>query len=175
MIKQLMAGPADVIHDLVAPLFLKRFAHSRGDIVEHFVPSHAFPFAFAAFADAFQRIANALRIGHLIERRRTFGAVSAAAAGMFRIAFEAANAIGVLLDKAQQAAGRFAIETDRRNDPAMLFDFARPLRGVVLDPVVPFFHGRITGQTAARGFQAQRIGIERLSLSLMFHSLSTQR
>jgi hypothetical protein len=174
MIKQLMPRPADVVHDLVASLFLKRFAHSRGDIVEYFVPSRAFPFSLAASADAFQRIANSLGIANLIEGRRSFGAISTSAAGMFRIAFEAPNTMRVLLDKTQQSARRFAIETDRRNDLAMLLDLARPLGGIVLDPVVPFFHGRITCQTTARGFQAQRIGIERLP-SLMFHSLSTQR
>src|SRR6185436_16816519 len=162
MIKQLMAGPADMIHDLVAPFFLQRFAHARSDVVEYFVPGRAFPFAFAALANAFQRIANPFGVGYLIEGRRSFGAVSAAAAGMLGIPFETANAMSVLFDKTQQSARRLAIETDRRNDLAMLLDFARPLRGIVFDPIVPFLHGRISCQTAARGFQAQRIGIERL-------------
>src|SRR6266550_1480712 len=139
-----MPRPANVIHNLVAPLFLERFAHPRGDVVEHFVPSDAFPLPFTAFADALQRIANSLGIANLIERRRAFGAISTSAAGMFRIAFEAPNAMGVLFDKSQQTACRLAVKANRWNDTAMLFDFARPLAGIVLDPIVPFFHRRIT-------------------------------
>jgi hypothetical protein len=71
---------------------------------------------------------------------------------MFRIALEAANLVGVFLDDADQSASRFAIETNRRNDLAALLDFTRPLRGVVLHPVIPFFHGWIVGEAAAGGF-----------------------
>ena len=80
------------------------------------------------------------------------------------VAFELADLQRVFFDVGQQSAGRFAIEASSRNQEIMLLDFARPLCGIVLDPVVPFFYGRITCQTAARGFQAQRIGIKWLSV-----------
>ncbi len=127
VIEQLMSRPADVIHDLIAAIFLERFAYARRNVVEHFIPSNALPFAFAAFADAFERIANAFRVGDLIERRRPLGAVAASAAGMLRIALEAADSVGVFLDDRHQAAAGFAVKTNRRNDPAMLLYFPRPL------------------------------------------------
>src|SRR6185369_13243222 len=40
MIEQLMAWPANVIHDLVATILLQRLAHTAGDFIEHFVPTH---------------------------------------------------------------------------------------------------------------------------------------
>ncbi len=157
MVEQLMAGAADVVHDFVAPLFLQRLTHAAGDVVEHFVPTDPLPLAFAALADALQRITNAFGIANLVERRRPLGAVAAAAAGMLGIALEAANLVRVFFDHRNQAAGRFAIETNGWNDPAVLLDFARPLRRVVLDPVVPLFHRRIVDQTMR--FQFQCIGI----------------
>src|SRR5688572_23371660 len=68
VVEKLMAGPPDVVHDLVAPLFLQRFAHSAGDVVEHFVPANLLPCPLASFAYAFQRITNTLWIRHLVER-----------------------------------------------------------------------------------------------------------
>ncbi len=76
----IFTGPPDVIHDLVATIFDDRFANSRGDVVERFVPGGAFPFSFAAFAGALERIKNAIGIVNLIERCRTFGAVASARA-----------------------------------------------------------------------------------------------
>src|SRR3970040_1104946 len=99
-----MAGPADVIHDLVAPFFLKRFAHPRRDIVEHFVPTDTLPFTLTSFADALQGITYAIGIGDLVERRRSLGAIAATTAGMLRIALEAADTVGVLLDEREQTA-----------------------------------------------------------------------
>ena len=159
MIEQLVTRPADVIHALVAALFLKRLAHPRCDVIENHIPSDALPLPFAALTRAPQRIANALRIVDLVQRRRPLGAVAPAAAGMLRITFEAANPVGVLLDESQEAACRFAVETDRRNDPAVFLNFSRPLRGVVLDPVVPFFHRRIAGEAA--WVELRGSGIER--------------
>src|SRR5439155_10953345 len=80
--------PPDVIHDLVAAIFYDGFAYARSDRVEHFVPTDTFPFTFAAFASALQRIKNAIRIGNLIECSRTLRAIASAAARVLRIAFE---------------------------------------------------------------------------------------
>src|SRR5215204_2777119 len=120
VIEQLVAGAADMIHDLIAPLFQQRLAHTPGNVLQHFIPTDALPFPFAALADALQWVANALGVGHLIKCRRTFGAIAATAAGMFGIALEAANLVGVFLDHSDQPAGGFAVKTDRRNDPTML-------------------------------------------------------
>ena len=111
------------------------------------------------FADALRGITNALGIGDLIQRRRAFGAVAAAAAGMFGIAFEAADAHRILVDESEQAASGFAVEANRRNNLAMFLDFARPRCGIVFDPVVPLFHGRIAVLTAlsASSRKAHRI------------------
>ena len=73
--RELMTRPADVIHDLVAPFFLKRFTHARRDVVDYFVPGRTFPFAFAALA-MLKRIAKSFGVGYLIEGRRSFGAIS---------------------------------------------------------------------------------------------------
>jgi len=162
MIKKLMTGTSDVVHDLVAPLFLKSFAHSPGDIVDNFVPADALPLAFTSLTDALERITNALGIGHLIQSGRSLGAVAPATAGMLGVAFEAPDAVGIFFDKADQAAGRLTVETNSRDDLAVLFDLARPLCRVVLDPIVPFFHGRITREPGSR-LQTLRIGIERFS------------
>src|SRR5262245_30771376 len=148
MIEQLMPRPPDVVHDLVAPLFLDRLAHARADIVEHLIPADALPLPLPSFTGSSQRITNPFRIGDLVERRRSLGAVSAAASGMFRIAFETPDQVSFFFNETEQTAGRLAVETNRRNDPAMLLDFARPLRGVVLDPIVPFFYRWIARQTA---------------------------
>ena len=119
-----MARPPDVIHDLVAPVFLKRFAHPCRDVVENFVPAHTFPFSFAPLSHPLQGITNALGIGYLIKCRRTFGAVASAAAGMFGIAFESADAQRFLIDETQQTAGRLAVKTDRRNNLITFLDFS---------------------------------------------------
>src|SRR6185369_5445691 len=159
MIEQFVARPADVIHDFVAPILLERFAHAAGDIIENFVPGSPLPLAFAALTDAFQWITDTLGIGHLVERCRTFGAVAPATAGVLGIAFEAPNCIGLFFDDGNEPAGRFTIEADRRNDPAMFLDLARPLGGIVFDPVLPFFDRRISRESVR--FKSKRIGIQR--------------
>src|SRR5678816_4116929 len=126
-----MAWPANVIHDFIPTLFCERFTHAARNVIQNFIPGNTFPLSLAAFADSFERVTNTLGIIDLIEGRRPLSAVAPAAAGMFRIALEAANCIGILFNDGNQAACRFAIETDCRNDPALLFDFARPLRGII--------------------------------------------
>src|SRR5688572_1213309 len=66
VVEKLVAGAPHVIHDLIAAIFLERFAHAPGDIVEHFIPTDPFPLSFTSFADALERIKNPLGIGHLI-------------------------------------------------------------------------------------------------------------
>src|ERR1043166_2934012 len=73
--KSILAGSADVIHDFASAIFNNRFANSPGEIVKHRIPTDPFPLSFAAFSGALQWIENPIRIGDLIERGRTFGAI----------------------------------------------------------------------------------------------------
>jgi hypothetical protein len=66
----------DVIHDFIPTILDDRFPNPGRNIIKRRVPGGAFPFAFAAFAGALERIKNAIGIVDLIERRRTFGAVA---------------------------------------------------------------------------------------------------
>src|SRR5215510_6089226 len=161
MIKQLVARTSDMIHDLVAPILFQRFADPCGDVVENFVPAHALPFSLAALPNPLQRIANALRIGYLVQGRGPFRAVASTAAGMFGIAFEAPDAHRFLVDEADKTARRLAVKTDGRNDLIMLLDFSGPMRGIVFDPIIPLFHGWIAHQPAG-SFESQSRWMKRL-------------
>ena len=94
----IFTGAANVIHDLVAPVFNDRFANARGDIVKRRVPGSLFPFSCAAFTGALEWKQNAIGIVNLVERRRAFGAVSAARTRVFRIAFKLLDLAGDLVD-----------------------------------------------------------------------------
>src|SRR5437016_2824256 len=109
MIEQLMARPADVIHDLVASIFFQRFAYTCRDVVENFIPAHSFPFSFSPLSHPLQGITNALGIGYLIERRRSLCAIASSAAGVLRVAFESADAKRFLVDETEAAARRFTV------------------------------------------------------------------
>src|SRR5262245_4253010 len=130
-----------MIHDLIAPILFQHLAYSCRDVVENFVPPHSFPFSLSPLSHPLQRIANALRIGYLIQGRRPFRAVASTAAGMFGIAFEAPDAQRFLVDETDKTARRLAVKTDRRNDLIMLLDFSWPMRGIVFDPIIPLLHG----------------------------------
>src|SRR5262249_57526249 len=67
-IDQLVARAAEVIHDLLRPALDERLPDAPRDIVEHLVPGDALPIAATALALAPQRIADALRVVHLIHR-----------------------------------------------------------------------------------------------------------
>src|SRR6185437_7190851 len=88
VVDQFMTRPPNVVHDLIFTAFRERFADATTQIIEHFVPGRALPFAFAALACATERVENAFRIIYLVDRRRAFGAVAAAAAGMRWIALK---------------------------------------------------------------------------------------
>src|SRR5215510_9125672 len=161
VIKQLVARTADMIHDLIASILFQRFAYSCRNIVENFVPAHPLPFSLSPLSDSLQRITNALRIGYLVQGRRPLRAVASTAAGMFGIAFEAPDAQRFLVDETEKTARRLAVKTDRRNNLIMLLDFSWPMRGIVFDPIIPLFHGRIARQPAG-SFQSQSRWMKRL-------------
>src|ERR1044071_9635967 len=83
--KAIFAWPANVIHDLVPPVFHDSVANTRSDRIEHFIPRSAFPFPLATSSSAFEWEENPIGIGYLIECRRTFGAIAPTRSGMLRI------------------------------------------------------------------------------------------
>ena len=101
--KAVLTGAADVIHDLVPPVFHDSIANARGDRVECFIPRGAFPFALAASSSAFEWEENAIRVGYLIERRRTLGAIAPARAGMLWITLKLLYVAGNLVDIREQS------------------------------------------------------------------------
>src|SRR5262249_17525518 len=135
---------------------------SSRDVVEDFVPAHAFPLAAAARSLATHRVENPLRILYLIERRRTFRAVTPTAARMHRIAFELLDAQRVLVDVGEQPARRFAVETNRRDQLVAPRNLSRPRDRIELLPVVPAPDRRIGGQTALARRQISRDRMQRL-------------
>src|SRR5205814_2265083 len=66
-----LARPADVVHDLVAPALDDRLPHPARDLVEDVVPGDLLPLALASLADAAHGHEDALRIADLVERGRT--------------------------------------------------------------------------------------------------------
>src|SRR5579872_540390 len=108
-----LARTADVIHDLVLAFFDDRTPDARCNVVECLVPSDLHPFAFAAFAGAFERERNAIDVFDLIERRRALRAISSAGARMFGVTFELANLARVFVDIREQSARGLTIEARR--------------------------------------------------------------
>src|SRR3982750_1438936 len=96
--ESIFAWAADVIHDLLSPLFDVGFSDSAGDVIKRLVPTHLFPTPPAATSCALQWMKNAIGVMNLIQRRRSFGAVASARTRMFGIAFELLNLTGSFVD-----------------------------------------------------------------------------
>ncbi len=90
---------ADLDSDFFGVAFVDGFAHARGHFVVRLVPSDALPLAFAACADAFERVQHALGIGVDRGAGLTFGAQAFAVVRVFWIAADfdqfAVNHIGL--------------------------------------------------------------------------------
>ena len=136
-----LAGPPDVVHQLVAPSFLDRLADAPADVGERLVPRDALPLAFAALAGAPQRIEDAIRILELVRSDDPLRAGAPAAARMHRVAFDLADVHLLLVDVGEDAARRLAVEADGGNDPVVPPVLLRPARRLEVDVVVPL--GRI--------------------------------
>src|SRR6185436_6252067 len=158
------AGATNVIHDLLTTVFDDGFANACGDRVECFVPSGLLPLAGASFAGAFEWMKNAIGIGYLVERRRTFGAVATARTGVFGVTFKLLNLAGDLVDVSKQAAGRLAIEAGSGDERVVPFDTFGPRARIEFCPIVPTFLRRKSGQMNAAGAL-----IEGLALFLVRH------
>src|SRR5579885_1792278 len=144
----IVAGPSNVIHDLVAPILDDGRANFGRERIQHLVPAHALPFALATLASTLEGIENTFGIVNLIQRGRPFGAVAPPAAGMVGIALETAHAPALLVDIGQQPAGGLAVEADCRNDRIVFLQLARPSLRVVLYPIIPAFGRRARCQVA---------------------------
>ena len=76
--ESVLTRAADVVHDLVVPVFLQRLADAGGNVVERLVPRHPLPLPFSTAAGALERMENPVGIRDLVERGRALGAVAAA-------------------------------------------------------------------------------------------------
>ena len=132
-----LARPADVIHQLVAPSLHDRLADPAADVGERLVPRHPLPLAFAALAGAPQRIKDAIGILELVRSDDPLRARAPAAARMHRVAFDLADVHLLLVDVGEDAARRLAVEADGRNDPVVAPILLRPARRLEVDVVVP--------------------------------------
>ena len=82
------AWTADVIHHLAATVFENGLADAAPDIFQDLIPGDAGPFTTTPFADAFERIQDAVRVFDLVRRDHTLRARPAAAARMVRVALD---------------------------------------------------------------------------------------
>src|SRR5262245_20119937 len=152
----LVAGPADVVDDLVAPAFLQRAADARGDQLQRLVPADLLPLPLAALADAPQRVQDAVGVVDLIERRRPLGAQPAATGRVDRVALELADGLRFLVHVGDESARRLAVEAGRWHQLVVSFDTpAGPAAGLDFDPVVPLVRRRRVGD--GRGGVALRL------------------
>ena len=169
--ESIFARPPNVIHDLVATIFDNRLANPRRNIIKRLVPTDAFPFSFAPFASALQRVKNAIWIVDLIQRRRAFGAVAPARSWILRIPFEFLNLVRVFVDVSKQSTRRLAVETSRRHKLITPLLTPRPRLRIQLRPITPAFFRR-----KRREMDTRRAGIEGFVVSLIgSHSPSHAR
>ena len=96
------------------PALLERLADAGADLVQDLVPAHALPLPGAARARALERVQDALGVVDLVDGRRPLGAVAAARGRVERVPLELPHAHRVAVDEGEQAAGRLAVEADRR-------------------------------------------------------------
>jgi len=132
------AGPPDVIHQLVTAFFHDGASNAPADVRERLVPGDALPLAVAAGALALERIENPIGILELVGRDDALGARAAAAARVYRVAFDLADLERLLVDIREDAARRLTVEADARNDPVLPTLFLRPALRLEVLVVVPF-------------------------------------
>src|SRR5260370_36706544 len=77
-----------MIHLLVATPLDNSCANFAGECFQYLVPRGTLPFSFTAFACAFQRVEDALRVITLVDSSRSLGAVAPPAARVIGIAPE---------------------------------------------------------------------------------------
>src|SRR5689334_22404468 len=131
------AGTSDVIHDFMPAVLDDGVANAFGEGVEGFIPRGAFPFSFAAFAGAFERVEDAIGIGYLVESRWSFGAIPSSRTRMLRIPLKLLHLAGDLVDISEEPTRRLAVEARGRHERIMSLDPSRPRPGIELRPIRP--------------------------------------
>ena len=101
----ILAWAAHVIHHLIVAAFLQCAADTAGDVRERLLPRNPHPSSFAPFSSPLQGVENPVRIRHLVQRRRTFGAVPAPRPRMLGVALEFADQAGFFIDVREQPTG----------------------------------------------------------------------
>ena len=144
-----LAGPANVVHDLVVPALADSQVHPAADLRKGLIPCDPLPLTGAASALAAHRMKDPFRVVHLIDRGRALGTVAAPRARVGRVALEAPDITGVLVHVCQEAASRLAVETGGGNQTKTILLALRPRLGVVFLPVVPQLGRREIGELAA--------------------------
>jgi hypothetical protein len=133
-----------MVHDAVAA-FLAAGAHFGSDLRQGFIPGDALPLAFAAFADAFQRVEDAFGVVDLVVGGGAFGAVAATAAGVHWVPLELFNFERFFVDVGEQAAAAFAVEAGGGNEHVAPRHALWPRFAIPFDPVIPVGSGRVVG------------------------------
>ena len=105
-----LTWPADVVHNLVPPVFDDGIAYAPSQFIQHFVPTYLGPFSFTAFSSAFERVKYAIGILDLIKRCGTFRAIAPARSGMLGVTFKLLYLASSLVDIGQESARRLAVE-----------------------------------------------------------------
>src|SRR5271157_432289 len=123
---EVISGPTNVIHHLFPTAFLNCLSDAPSKGFNHLAPGSPRPLPRSPRTNSFHRIQDAIRIVNLIDDGWPFGAHSTATRRMLRISFKLRDLPGFLIDIRQQPAGRFAIETDGRNELVMARNAAWP-------------------------------------------------
>ena len=144
-----LAGPSDVVDDLVAALFLDGLADSPGDVVERIIPAHALPFALAALSGALHRVEDAIRVVDLVHRHPALGAVTPARGGVEGVTLDFSDFQIVLVHIGQQPAARLAVKTKGGHQHVVALDLLGPIGALVLVPIVPLVRARVGDERAA--------------------------
>ena len=141
-----VAGTADVVHDLVVTLLVEGGADTPADVVEGLFPGDGLELARTPRPAALEGLEDALAVAHLVDGGRPLGAGAPAAAGVHGVALELLDLTGRLVHKTEQAARGLTVEADRRNARKVAFVALGPGARVQLDPVIPEFGRRADGQ-----------------------------
>src|SRR5581483_1319740 len=150
---EVMTGTAHVVHNFFPATFLDCFANAQAEGFEHLGPGGALPLAATARAHALHGIEHAVGIMNLIDGGGAFGTKASPAGGMPGIALEFRDLARLFIYVREHSASGLAVEADGGNELIMLFDFAGPLLGVILHPIVPFLHRRMRREMASEAFE----------------------
>src|SRR5260370_41359004 len=101
-----------MIHHLVATPLDDSCANFAGECFQYLVPRGTLPFAFTAFACAFQRVEDALRVIDLVDSSGSLSAVAPAPAGGIGIAFEFFDPARLLIPESIQAQSALPVEAE---------------------------------------------------------------